>query len=941
MKMSTTQKVRAPARLRSFAASPARLARYAARLYRAHEGSYLLFCFLIPFVLMLIIYAVMGAWPFGPGSVLVLDLNGQYVYFFEALRDCIFGDSSLLYSFGRSLGGEFLGMYAYYLASPLSYLVALFPKGAILEAIFLMLLLKQGLSGLTFGYYLRKTTRVSPITTVIFSTVYSMTAYGVVMQHNTMWTDNVILLPLIAVGLRALVTEKKYKLYTLSLILAMMSNYYIGYMTCIFSVLYFFYLHLALTPREKNKEGRVLHSLLSSGLRFSLFSLLAGAVSMLTVIPALYSLSFGKSTFTSPTYEFVSKLDLFDILTKFFFASYDTVRPEGLPFVYCGIITLLLLPFYFISRRVTTREKGAALFLAFLLLFSFSIQVVDLLWHGGQAPNWLNYRYSYMLSFLLIGMAAKGFEDIRAQSPRWVLYTALPLSLLVILLGYLDYKHLESIFFPIELNLFCIGVYAIALSLYITKKEYKKRFASLLMLALVSLEMLFGGLLNIIQLDMDVGMSSRASYHTFRKRWEGAIAAAKEDAGTPFYRTEKLIYRKVNDPYMLDYRGVSGSTSTLNSDTLAFLRALGYSAEGHASCYTGANPFVDSFLSISYVAGEKSAVFPDSYEKIYDNGDVVTYKNPDALPIAFGVADTVNGITFHYYEVDSEGNRIDPDDDRTIHTETSPFERMNALSAALLGEDVTLFTPLDHRYSGENVYHLSFSQEYSPRDKTKEALVSFTVTPPEGSEVFAYFPTDRYTGAECFLNGKAIGRHFVRERSGYLSLGSYSEGEALRLSFKLEEEGIFIKRNVKYFYAMDQAVFDRLIATLSAGGYRVDTCREDYFSGTITVNEGFETILTTIPYDAGWQITVDGERITGEETLDALLSFRLSPGEHTLTLRYWPREYTAALCLFSGGTLILSAIILTEHLIKRKKERSASLADGKDLPSCSTISEDS
>ncbi|MBQ2719355.1 MAG: YfhO family protein, partial [Clostridia bacterium] len=407
---------------------PRRTARAALALYRRHEGSYLLFSFLLPLSLMALIYAVIGVFPFGRGSVLVLDLNGQYVYFFEALRDCVWGDSSLLYSFSRALGGEFLGMYAYYLASPLSYLVALFPRDGILDALCLMLLLKQGLSGLSFGYYLRRTTALSPTSTVLFSTVYSLTAYGVVMQHNTMWTDNVILLPLIALGIRALVTEKKYKLYTFSLILALMSNFYIGYMTCIFSVLYFLYIHLALNKEEKNPKGERLFFLRSCG-RFALFSLIGGTVSALIVIPAAYSLTFGKNTFTSPTYEFTSKVDLFDIFTKFFFGSYDTVRPEGLPLVYCGTITLLLIPLYFISKRYSVREKAASALLSLLLLFSFSIQVIDMVWHGGQAPNWLNYRYSYMLTFLLIEMAAKAYHGIRDHSARYVVYAAAPLFL--------------------------------------------------------------------------------------------------------------------------------------------------------------------------------------------------------------------------------------------------------------------------------------------------------------------------------------------------------------------------------------------------------------------------------------------------------------------------------------------------------------------------------
>ena len=195
----------------------ARAVRWSKAEYQKRPGSYLIFCFLLPFGLMTLIYALIGTWPFGKASVLVLDLNGQYVYFFEALRDFVWGDASLLYSFSRSLGGEFLGIYAYYLASPLSYIVALFPADAILEALFLMFVIKQGLCGLSFGYFLRKTTDLSSTTTVMFSSVYALTAYGIVMQHNTMWTDNVILLPLIALGIRLLITEGKYKLYTISL----------------------------------------------------------------------------------------------------------------------------------------------------------------------------------------------------------------------------------------------------------------------------------------------------------------------------------------------------------------------------------------------------------------------------------------------------------------------------------------------------------------------------------------------------------------------------------------------------------------------------------------------------------------------------------------------------------------------------------------------------
>ena len=93
------------------------------------EYGYLLFAALIPMVLFYLMYLItQQLYPFGDGTVLVLDLNGQYVSFYEGLHDILRGEADLLYSFSRNLGGEFLGIYDYYVASPFAMLLALFPE---------------------------------------------------------------------------------------------------------------------------------------------------------------------------------------------------------------------------------------------------------------------------------------------------------------------------------------------------------------------------------------------------------------------------------------------------------------------------------------------------------------------------------------------------------------------------------------------------------------------------------------------------------------------------------------------------------------------------------------------------------------------------------------------------------------------------------------------
>ena len=74
-----------------------RLLRIQKRISSA-PSSYLFFCFLVPVILMYTLYIAMEIHPFGNGTVLVLDLNGQYVYFFEALRNMVYGEGSLLYT---------------------------------------------------------------------------------------------------------------------------------------------------------------------------------------------------------------------------------------------------------------------------------------------------------------------------------------------------------------------------------------------------------------------------------------------------------------------------------------------------------------------------------------------------------------------------------------------------------------------------------------------------------------------------------------------------------------------------------------------------------------------------------------------------------------------------------------------------------------------------
>ena len=175
--------------------------------------------FLVPVSLMYIAYAHFGVHPYGDKSVLVLDLNGQYVYYYEAMRDVLHGEGSLMYDWSRNLSGEMFGVFAYYLASPFMLIICLLPRTWMCGAIEAVQLAKIGCAAITFSIFLRKRSKPSKTALLVFSSCYALMSYMVVQLMDPMWLDGLIWLPIICLGVHRLVNEGKMAGYIIPLAL--------------------------------------------------------------------------------------------------------------------------------------------------------------------------------------------------------------------------------------------------------------------------------------------------------------------------------------------------------------------------------------------------------------------------------------------------------------------------------------------------------------------------------------------------------------------------------------------------------------------------------------------------------------------------------------------------------------------------------------------------
>ena len=868
------------------------------------SSSYLALCFILPVCLTYLLYLFMKIYPFGEGTVLVLDMNSQYVYFHQALRNAVLGDESLLYSFSRALGGEFMGMYVYYLASPLSYITVLLPEKHILLSLLIMILAKAGFCGLSFGFYLHKhTSSPNRIAIIIFSCLWALCGFAVVYQSNTMWIDSLIWLPLISYSIERLVHNRRYKLYVICLSLAIMSNYYIGYMLCIYSLLFFIYCYI-------NKAQKAKKDVLSVFLRFFLSSLWAAGISAFVLACACHSLSLGKADFSDPSFAFSLKFNFIEFLTKFLPGTYDTVRPQGLPLVYCGILTLFLVPLYFCQKRFSVTERISSLVFISVFVLSFIVKPLDLIWHGFQSPNWLNYRYSFMLCFFLLVLGYKAFVNIGGSNCK-ALFAPCALiigfTLVASKLKLDTYITSKEALLPRGTVLLSVVITALIFSLLYLLIKLKDRpaaqkISSLALAITVCGEILCNGFVLMRQLDKDVVFTT---YSNYMDHINGMTLATEEleayDGG--FYRAEKNTHRKFNDNMALSLQGISGSTSTLHRGSINLLGQMGYVSRSHFSRYSGGNPVGDSILGIKYVIDNSMALTPSAmYSAVISNETYDIYLNPYALSLAFGANEDIKNFDLYQYG--------------------SHFESLNALVGAIGGlsdEQAEIFTPLsDYSVYGDNtvVSKNEISRIYSPKLSKNASVVNFEFVAPYNGEYYFYPQTEYVSDVKLRVNGVYYGDYLGAKNNSIVSLGYHGEGETVHVELEIKEDFYFINNVSPVWYFDSEKFTDAFEVISSAPQLKIDDgWTDDHLTGTISTRDENSTILTTIPYDSGWKIYVDGKAVDTYKCLDALIAFDIdTAGEHTVELKYRPTVYIVGIAVSA-----ISIVALAFDFWRRRK----------------------
>lgn len=807
-----------------------------------------LIAFVIPFVVLIAIYFARGIFPFGDKCYLRSDMYHQYLPFYSELWYKLRSGSSLFYSTDIGMGVNFTALYAYYLSCPLNWFIFIFPHKYLIEVMNALIILKISLSSVSFTYYITKHFKNKNILIALFGMFYGLSGYLAAYSWNIMWLDCVLLLPLIILGLELLVSEHKYMLYTVSLGLAILSNYYISIMICLTLVIYFVILFIRTPLKGAKAYFRCIGE-------FALFSILAGGLAAVLLLPEIYALGYTVSSKISFPKSLTEYFPIVQMLTRHLINIETHLALEHHPNIYCGVAVFLLVPLYVMNRKIDTKEKIGKLVLLFVFLVAFNMNIPNFIWHGLHFPNSLPCRQSFIYIFFLLTICYDAFRGIAEYSKKeltaalWIAFGFLLFVEQTLSKDVVDFKviYISGLF---------IGAYMLLAYIYRAKKVPY----------LVFIFMFFTvGILEcaINYEDTAVGTTSRSAYLKDNEDIEALLATADrlEDG---FYRVEKYSgLRTKNDGAWNGYHSASTFSSTSNGALSKLYGKLGMESSTNAYSYNGATFLSSALLNVKYVLSDRQVPEHTLLSYIDNAGDYYLYKNNYTLPLGFVVTKNIT--------------------DNWDAKSSNPFSVQNSFIAAATGV-TDVFVPL-----------------------TTSSVSSSAVEIHVGRAQQVYFKTigDKFDNVQVYINDNS--RSYSVKHNHIVDLGVLNADDSVRVTVDSSDASLAINA-----YTINQTAFIDAINQMSTNALVVNKMDDTHIEGHVRADyDGY--MILSVPFDRGWNIYVDGEKVSPMSLEDAFLMLEISAGEHDIVMKYVPEGFKIGLVI----TIICVIILCMLYIGKR------------------------
>ena len=843
------------------------------------ENIVYLLSFFIPFILWIIVFIAAKYDPFGGNTLLTNDGTHQYYAFLSLYREKLIDMKSLLYSFSGGLGFDFYTLWVYYLASPLNFIIVLFPIGCLSAVLNMMIVVKVSFAGFAFSYYLGQHGHKKDLKVIIFSCGYALNAFIMGYDFNIMWLESIALFPIILAGVEKLLKENKWKLYTFSLFLSLWCNFYMSFMICIFLVIWFFFY-----------EFKSVKEFFKKGIRFAIFSILSAALAAIVLIPAYIGISQLQEGSSIPAFINMYRFtDIFMADTNgglFAFQLPVKVTTQSyLANLYCGMIVFGLALLYLINKKIKVSRKIKAVLIVIILTWSLNNAFLNWVWHGFHTQRGIPNRFSFLLMFMVLLLAYTSLRDIKVF--KW---WQISLSGILVVLAFFGLYYLKGSGFSIGRLMpsivLVVGYTLIEMAINVNWFTYK--VASILLIVIVGTE---------LALNMYVANTSGEYSLTQYYRYPEDVKAAKDYMGDTLYRQE-LSNPSVYDEGMAYGLNGTGMFNTMaKQEIINNLGAIGYGTSASRYCYGTGTPVINTLFAIKNIVHlrEDAIRLEDRYVLKNEIGEAQIYENPYVLPIGY----MVNDEAMDWADLKSD-----------------VFQNQEDLLKKMTGQEYNIFDKCEYDVVESNDVRVDqiteHEYEYFGATSERKDNIVFKAAIPKDKDIYIYIEGSVRKNLQIKINDTIIADKMIINQ--YYHVGNVKAGDVITINIGVYTDEITYTNMYLDIYSYNRSEMDRAYSDLSTETFQTAEFNERYIKGTVT-SAVDRTFFTTIPYDDAWEIKVDGQKVETKAAANAFLSIPLAAGTHTIELKYTPKGFYIGLAVSVGAVLV----ILLKWFIDRKR----------------------
>ncbi|MCT3529722.1 hypothetical protein EFR49_09660 [Latilactobacillus curvatus] len=821
--------------------------------------SYYLLSVLVPMLLMVGLYAMLQIVPFGRHNLLISDLGTQYMPFLAEFKRQMAQMNFSTYSFSLSLGGDILPLAAYYLISPFNLLLLFWSNSQLPVVVGYVIILKIGAMGLTMAHFLKTRQPEYHFSALIFATAYSLSGFVAMNFYNLMWLDALIFLPLVILGLERLFLKGRPGLYIWMLVATIFTNYYLGYMSCLFAVLYAISLLIKWKQPQQSWWQLVVHWRQAIW-QFCWASLIAGGTTAVVLLPSLLGmLKTGKKTIAATSFYPTPQFG-WEVLSQFQVGgSHYTQRLIHEPTLFISTLALLFAVYYFCLPTIRRQAKWSNGFLIVSLALSFWVTTFNTMWHMFQQPEGFPYRNTYLMAFVLIKIAYEAsIEPIgKRQTKRLVI---------LIVGGLLSIGQLALYYGPHVRGVqkqslwLLIGLMVLASVIFAAWQKGARWQPWVIGLGAVLTfsELVINGRLTTTKLPMGDQVVYAQQYQR-----QAALFEHLERQTPDFYRVNnqaillkkafKEPYYGYNDALTFGQYTLNNYSSTLDERMRTMLVNLGFYSK-NARRINGIGHTVLTDL-----------LFANQYDLIAKQGQVVTQPHK-TLGLGFAVNDQLAHVALKAHE---------------------PFENQDRIMQAMTGQTTPFY-------------------QYNQLDlqAQKRRQITFTTQVKTSGYAYLYLPQQNLSKLKVKINGRTHKVPIELNGTTIIGLGRYQKGQQLTLTITSRQPKAFRKIQVA---SLDQAHFDQAFDQLAQQRLKIDlkqlSADNGRIAGVVPAKTADQLLYLSVPYDSGWHAQVNHQTVRTRRVMGNMLAVPLEKGTNQVRLVY------------RAPGLIIGAIISTFSLM--------------------------